>query len=184
VKEKPPEPPPVITRLTPQPEAPPEERIAPQPEPKPEPRLQPPPEPRVEPPPPPVAQPRVEPPPAAPEPPPKVAVQPPPAPPVPSTPDPAQLQAYSNRLAEAIGRRKSYPRLARMRNWQGTTELKLQIGADAKLKSLTVAHSSGFDILDEHAMTRVKESLPLPDLPEALRGREFVVLVPVAFKLQ
>jgi protein TonB len=102
----------------------------------------------------------------------------------PSAPDPALLKAYGSVLAQAIGQRKSYPRLARMRNWQGTTELKLQIGADAKLKGIIVARSSGFDLLDEQAVTMVKQTLPFPELPEALRGREFAIAVPVVFKLQ
>jgi len=183
VTERPPEPEPVITRVVPQPEAPPEARVPPPPEPKPEPKPQPVPEPRVEAPPPPVVQPRPEPPPVVVEPPPRA-----PAPAsvaaAPSAPDPALLKAYGSVLAQAIGQRKSYPRLARMRNWQGTTELKLQIGADAKLKGITVAHSSGFDLLDEQAVTMVKQTLPFPELPEALRGREFAIAVPVVFKLQ
>jgi periplasmic protein TonB len=188
VKEKPPEPPPVITRVVPQPEAPPEARVPPPPEPKPEPRPepkpQPVPEPRVEaPPPPPVVQPRPEPPPAVAEPAPK-ALPPAPVAPALSTPDPGLLKAYGSALAQAIGQRKSYPRLARMRNWQGTTELKLQFGVDAKLKGISVAHSSGFELLDEQAVTMVKETVPFPELPAALRGREFVIAVPVVFKLQ
>jgi protein TonB len=179
VKEKPPEPPPEITRVVPQPEAPPEMPVQPQPEPRPEPKPQPVPEPRVEAPPP-VVQPRPEPPPAAIEPPAKAAA---PAP-TPSASDPGLLKAYGNVLAQAIGQRKNYPRLARMRNWQGTTELKLQIGADAKLTGLTITHSSGYDLLDQQAITMVKETLPLPELPAALRGKEFAVTVPVVFKLQ
>ena len=185
VKEKPPEPPPVITRVVPQPEAPLEARVPPPPpEPKLEPKPQPVPEPRVEaPPPPPVVQPRPEPPPAVVETQPRAA---PPAPVVttPSAPDLGLLKAYGSVLAQAIGQRKSYPRLARMRNWQGTTELKLQIGTDAKLKGITVVRSSGFDLLDEQAVTMVKQTVPFPDVPEALRGREFAIAVPVVFKLQ
>jgi len=182
VREKPPEPPPVITRVVPQPEAPPEARVPPPPEPKPEPRPQPVPEPRVEAVPPPVAQPRPEPPPAVVEPPPR-AVAPPPAP-VQSAPDPGLLKAYGSVLAQAIGQRKRYPRLARMRNWQGTTELKLQFGVDAQLKGISVARSSGFDLLDDQAVTMVKETVPFPELPAALRGQEIVIAVPVVFKLQ
>jgi protein TonB len=102
----------------------------------------------------------------------------------PSAPDPALLKAYTSVLAKAIGQRKSYPRMARLRNWQGTTHLKLQIGVDAKLKDIAVAQTSGFDVLDEQAVTMVKQTLPFPELPEALRGREFTITVPVVFKLE
>lgn len=181
VKEKPPEPPPVIARIVPQPEAPPEVRVPPQPEPKPEPKPPPAPEPRVEAPPPPVAPPRPEPPLAAVEPAVKAAA---PAPPAPTAPDPGLLKAYGNVLAQAIGQRKNYPRLARMRNWQGTTELRLQIGTDGKLRDLTVTHSSGYDLLDQQAIAMVKQTLPLPQLPATLRGTEVAVTVPVVFKLE
>jgi len=33
-------------------------------------------------------------------------------------------------------------------------------------------------------MKMVKDSIPLPTLPDALRGREFALDIPVAFKLQ
>jgi len=98
--------------------------------------------------------------------------------------DVAALKAYGEMLAQAIGKRKDYPRLARIRNWQGTTELKLQIGSDGKLHDVVVGHSSGFPVLDAAAIRIVHESAPLPDMPEALRGREWTVTVPVVFKLE
>ncbi len=98
--------------------------------------------------------------------------------------DVAALKAYGEMLAQAIGKRKDYPRLARMRNWQGTTELKLQIGSDGKLHDVVVGHSSGFEMLDAAAIRMVQESVPLPDVPETLRGRELTMTVPVVFKLQ
>jgi protein TonB len=174
VLEKPPEPAPVITRVVPQPEAPPELRVAPQPDARVEPKAAP--EPRVEAPPPPVPQARPE-----PQAPAKVEAA---APPPPSAPDPALLKAYGDVLAQAIGRRKNYPRLARIRNWQGTAELRLQLGTDGALKGLTVARSSGFPVLDEQALTMVKETVPLPEMPAALRGREFAITVPVVFRLE
>ncbi len=98
--------------------------------------------------------------------------------------DVAALKAYGEMLAQALGKRKDYPRLARIRNWQGTTELKLQIGSDGKLHDVVVGHSSGFPVLDAAAIKIVHESVPLPDMPEALRGREWTVTVPVVFKLE
>jgi len=87
-------------------------------------------------------------------------------------------------LAQAIGKRKDYPRLARVRNWQGTTELKLQIGTNGKLQDVHVGHSSGFPILDAAAIQMVHDAAPLPEVPETLRGRELTMTVPVVFKLE
>jgi protein TonB len=98
--------------------------------------------------------------------------------------DVAALKAFGEILAQAIGKRKDYPRLARLRNWQGTTELKLQIGPDGKLLDVHVGHSSGFQVLDAAAIQMVQNAAPLPDVPEALRGRELTMTVPVVFKLE
>ena len=99
-------------------------------------------------------------------------------------PDAAALKAFGEILAQAIGKRKDYPRLARIRNWQGTTELTLQIGADGKLQDVHVGHSSGFQVLDAAAIQMVHNAAPLPDVPEALRGRQLTMTVPVVFKLE
>jgi periplasmic protein TonB len=94
------------------------------------------------------------------------------------------LKAYGETLARAFDKTKSYPRLARLRNWQGTTQLKLHIGTDGKLQEVAVSHSSGFEMLDSAAVHMVQDSLPLPDLPEVLRGRELTLTVPIVFKLE
>lgn len=103
---------------------------------------------------------------------------------VPSAPDAGALRAYGETLVRAFDKKKSYPRLARMRNWQGTTQLKLRIGSDGKLQDLSVARSSGFEVLDAAAVHMVQDSLPLPEPPELLRDRELTLTVPIVFKLE
>lgn len=98
--------------------------------------------------------------------------------------DAKALKAYGEILAQALDKRKSYPRLARMRNWQGTTQLKLRIGADGKLQDVSVGTSSGFELLDAAAIRMVQDALPLPELPATLLGRELTMTVPIVFKLQ
>ena len=139
---------------------------------------------------------QVAPPPVAPqaerEPAPRAEPQPiawaePPAPVIrqaPSAPDTGALKAYGEALARAFDKKKSYPRLARLRNWQGTTQLKLRIGSDGKLQDLSVARSSGFEVLDAAAVHMVQESLPLPEPPDVLRDREITLSVPIVFKLE
>jgi len=164
-----PEPPPVVERQTPPPPAQP--IVAPQRPAQPEPQVTAPP--RVEPPP----QPQVEAPPAAPAPPPPRVQAPAPV------LDSGVLREYGAVVSNAVAKKKVYPRMAMLRRWQGTAELKLQIAADGNLKALSVVHSSGFDVLDDQAMKMVKDAMPLPNLPEALRGREFAIDIPVAFRL-
>jgi periplasmic protein TonB len=184
VKQPEPVPAPIQTR--PEPVA-----VAPTPlqrEPVPEP-IPPVPEVRSEIPPPPAPPARLAPAPQPPPPEPQAAAKaeptaPPPLRQVQLPLDPAALKAFGEVLAQAIGKRKDYPRLARVRNWQGTTELKLQIGPDGKLQDVHVGHSSGFPLLDAAAVQMVHNAAPLPDVPETLRGRELTMTVPVVFKLE
>ena len=178
---KPVDPPPVrelvVPQLRPEPPVQKQEQRPLPPEPAP------PSEPRIESPPQPAVQPRVE---TVPErrvepaaPPARVETPPPPA-----AVDSGAMKGYANLLSQMIAQKKSYPRLARMRHWEGVTELRLQIGADGKLKELSIIHSSGFSVLDEHALRMVQESQPLPEAPAALRGRDFAINVPVVFRLR
>jgi protein TonB len=191
----PPRPAPVVAAAPKPVPPPPVPEVKPEPQPEPPPVVEsrplPPPQPI---PPQPIVVPQV---PAAPEPPitappraempPQAHVEPPPAPRVqtPSAPtlDATVLREYGAVVSSVVAKKKVYPRLALMRRWQGTTDLKLQIAADGNVKALSVAHSSGFDILDEQALKMVKDAMPLPGLPDALRGREFAIDIPVAFRL-
>jgi protein TonB len=98
--------------------------------------------------------------------------------------DATALGDYGLVVSRALAQRKSYPPIARMRNWQGTTELKLAIGSEGDVTDVTVSKGSGFSVLDDQALKMVKESLPLPRVPDALQGRQFSIRVPVVFKLQ
>lgn len=138
-----------------------------------------------EPPPPPV----ISAPPQAAEPPPTVVVPvPPPEPPKPRVPSEQDLDNarsnYSNLLSREFARHKQYPRLAQMRGWQGTAKVELHVDANGNMISISVNASSGFEILDKQALEMVRKASPLPQPPEALRGREFTIIVPVAFRLE
>jgi protein TonB len=89
-------------------------------------------------------------------------------PPSPPALDPSALKSYGSVLTDVIGKRKRYPRMAQLRGWQGTTELKVLVSSDGKLKDVTVAHSSGFDVLDQQAISMVGPAAP--DMPQP-RGR-------------
>lgn len=108
--------------------------------------------------------------------------------PVPLTPqgvtvDPGALAAFGRELAGAVAGHQRYPRVALLRQWQGTAVLQLALAADGRLLGLRVISSSGHDILDRQALDMVRETLPLPSLPEALAGRSLTVEVPVVFRI-
>lgn len=101
----------------------------------------------------------------------------------PSPTDPVSLAGYGRDVASAVARHQRYPRLAQMRQWQGTALLQLQITAEGKLADARVLSSSGHEILDRQALDMVREAVPLPPLPTALSGRALTVDVPVTFRL-
>ena len=106
-------------------------------------------------------------------------------PPVPRTAslDPQALAAYGKHLAGLVAAHQRYPRLALMRQWQGTTLLQLQLDRQGQLADVRVLNSSGHEILDKQAIDMVRAAMPLPPLPDSLSGRSLTVDVPVVFRL-
>ena len=91
---------------------------------------------------------------------------------------------YSNQLGKEFAKYKQYPRVARMRNWQGTVQIQVKLDASGAVVASTISQSSGYDVLDKQALEMVQKASPLPRPPEALRDREFTVIVPVVFRLE
>jgi protein TonB len=98
----------------------------------------------------------------------------------------ALLRRFADEISRVLGKSVSehdYPRLARQNGWQGTAEVRLQIGADGKIKDVLLGRSSGYELLDQRAVELVRRS-PLPKVPAAFRAREFSVTVPITFALR
>ena len=98
-------------------------------------------------------------------------------------PDPALVAGYARTLSDGVARMRRYPALARMRGWQGTAVVNVTVGPHGELLDLKVTRSSGHEILDQQALTMIREAQPLPPAPEALRGLALVVQLPVTFAL-
>ena len=104
-------------------------------------------------------------------------------PPRPPAIDAGALAAYGRELAGAVATHQRYPRIALLRQWQGTAVLQLELAADGRLLGVRVLSSSGHDTLDRQALEMVREAVPLPSLPAALAGRPLTVEVPVVFRI-
>lgn len=98
--------------------------------------------------------------------------------------DAGALNEYRLALVGAAKRYKRYPAQAMEKGWQGRVEIRLVIGANGLIRNASVKISSGYQILDDQAMDMVKKGKPLAQIPAALRGREFVVDIPVIYELQ
>ena len=123
--------------------------------------------------------------PPSPVPPAPVIVPPPPPPVGPTEADLNDARSrYGSALWSALEKHKQYPRIAQMRGWQGEVILELLLDGNGKLKSKKVISSSGFDALDKQALDMVEKAAPFPMPPEALRGNQFSIRVPIPFKLE
>jgi protein TonB len=91
---------------------------------------------------------------------------------------------YGNALWNAISKHKKYPKIAQMRGWQGEAIVELLLDGGGKIKSKKIAQSSGYEALDKQALEMVEKAQPFPAPPEALRGNNFTITVPVPFKLE
>ena len=91
---------------------------------------------------------------------------------------------YAQLLAALIAKQRSYPRVAELRRMQGRVEVQMRVGADGRLTEARLSRTSGFEVLDRQALDMVRRAQPLPEPPDTLRGKEFLVNVPVLFQLE
>lgn len=93
------------------------------------------------------------------------------------------LRGYRLSVASEARRFKRYPPQAMTAGWKGTAEVRLEVGSDGRPRTATVGRSSGHEALDRAALTMIDAGALHAPLPESLRGRNFVVLLPVVFNL-
>jgi len=105
------------------------------------------------------------------------------APPPPEALDAGIVAQYRISLMSAARQFKRYPRAALDNNWQGRVEVRLAVAASGDIASLEVRKSTGHAVLDQQALEMIERAKHAAPIPPALRGREFVVDIPVIFSL-
>ncbi len=99
------------------------------------------------------------------------------------SPNPDLLAAYRRQLGELFSRHQTYPRLAALRGWEGEVRVRLRVARKGSLLAVQLDLSSGFDVLDRHALAMLGELPALPALPEGLASEELQLVVPILYKL-
>ena len=79
---------------------------------------------------------------------------------------------------------KRYPRVALDNNWEGRVVVRMAIGANGMIASISVLTSAGHEVLDKQALDMIQKAKPRVQIPAALRGREFVIEIPVIYNLK
>ncbi len=93
------------------------------------------------------------------------------------------LRGYRLALATQARRFKRYPAQAMASGWAGTAEIRVEVGSDGRPLAATVVRSSGYELLDRAALTMIDAGALRARLPDSLRGKAFVVVLPVVFNL-
>jgi protein TonB len=94
------------------------------------------------------------------------------------------LANYRRRLADLLARQQEYPRVAAMRGWEGEVRVRVRVARKGSLLGVSLDHSSGYEILDKHAIAMLEGLGGLPALPEEYGSSELQVVVPVSYSLR
>ena len=101
-----------------------------------------------------------------------------------SGPDPGSVARFRLELMEIARRYKRYPRVAQDNNWEGRVELRIAFAENGSIASLTVKKGAGRAVLDDAAQAMIRSAQAQAAIPPALRGKAFVLEIPVDYSLK
>lgn len=94
------------------------------------------------------------------------------------------MRDYSQAVVARIIEDQRYPSEALARGLEGRVLVSAQIGPDGQVRGATLLESSGYAMLDQAALEKVRATRNLPEPPVMLRGREFTLGVPIIFRIE
>ena len=95
------------------------------------------------------------------------------------------IQAYASAVVGIIETKKlaRMPREAVDNGWQGNTIVLIRIGADGNIAEVSIAKSSGYEVLDSTARIGASRAKQFVPVPAALRGKAFEIRGDILFKI-
>ena len=95
------------------------------------------------------------------------------------------IHAYAAQVVGIIETRKlaRMPREALENGWQGNTIVLIRIGADGNIAEVSIAKSSGYEVLDGTARTGASRAKQFVPVPAALRGKAFEIRGDITFRI-
>jgi protein TonB len=95
---------------------------------------------------------------------------------------PAASSIFTDAILAALAPDFRYPPIARRLGWQGEVRVRIHIDRQGHFRTIELAHSSGYAVLDEAALESLQHLGQLPaTLPAPMRA--MVVVVPVIYRL-
>jgi protein TonB len=102
----------------------------------------------------------------------------------PKTPALAEVQEkVRTTLNRDLNHHFKYPHLARLRSWEGTVLLDLQIETDGRISRITLAQSSGYTLLDNNAIATLHRIGNVSGAAQWLEGSDMELQLPVIYRL-
>ncbi len=96
-----------------------------------------------------------------------------------STPATGYARLVQKRILENL----TYPRPAKEAGFQGTVRLKLRLSYRGELLEAMVKDSSGYQVLDDNAVSAAKNISPYPPFPSSIDQQELWIEVPIIYRL-
>lgn len=93
--------------------------------------------------------------------------------------DEAYRKANFTAIRDSILGKLHYPMLARRRGWSGQVELAFTITPDGSVRDLRILTSSGYPLLDDEALSAIRETAPFSPPPQVAA----TVTMPITFRL-
>jgi protein TonB len=98
-------------------------------------------------------------------------------------PETVSRDQYRVQLIDEARRHKRYPPIARENNWQGDVRVGVAVAANGR-PSVTLKGTSGYEVLDRQALEMFTLAVRAVPIPQALRGKEFVLEVRAVYGLE
>lgn len=102
----------------------------------------------------------------------------------PSGADADGIRQFRLALAGEARRFRRYPERARREGLSGTAEVRIAVDSGGGTRTAALSRSSGYATLDEVALEMLRKAALRAELPAALRGQSFAVLLPVVFEVE
>jgi len=94
-----------------------------------------------------------------------------------------QTQSYINLIQQRLDTYFIYPKEAQAKGWEGIVKVKFTIGQDGRIKTIDIAKSSGYPLLDDAAVSTIKNASPYP-FPKDYTGKyELALILPIHYYL-
>ena len=91
-----------------------------------------------------------------------------------------ELSLYVREVKKLIGEKSFYPQSAKRRGLEGTVNVSFSVSSDGSVYDVDISKPSGFNLLDDNALSIVKSASPLPAPPRS----DLRLELPLVFSIQ